>query len=328
MLQMPRKARLDAPGALHHVMVRGIEKSDIFRDDADRKAFLSRVGQLVVSTKTRIPAWALMPNHVHLLIFSGPEGISHFMRRLLTGYALYFNRRHHRTGHLFQDRYRSIVCEEEPYLLELVRYIHLNPLRGKVVGNLRELERYPWSGHAVLMGKENNNWQEKDYILRRFHRQRPGAVRAYAGFVADGEGQGRRPELTEDRKRGGWSRVLTLREDGGKLEQGGRVLGDEDFVSEILKEADDRLRRQLSIGKGHDVIHRVIRGMCDDEEVNEQELRHGGQRRKVSGLRARIAWRLSRELGVSMAEIARQLGVSTSGIANAIQVIEGKVKSE
>ena len=86
---MPRKARLDAPGVLHHVMARGGDKTDIFQDDADRKAFLSRIEQLVVSTKTRIPAWALMPNHVHLLIFSGPQGISQFMRRLLTGYAQY-----------------------------------------------------------------------------------------------------------------------------------------------------------------------------------------------------------------------------------------------
>jgi putative transposase len=178
------------------------------------------------------------------------------------------------------------------------------------------------------MGAQESNWQEKDYILRRFHREREEAVRLYARFVADGKDQGRRPELTQDRKRGGWSRVLTLREDGGRLEQGGRVLGDEDFVSEILKEADNQLRRQLSIGKGHDVMHRVIREMCEDEKVNEQELRRGGQRRKVSELRGRIAWRLSRESGISMAEIARQLGVSTSGIANAIRVIEGKMKSE
>jgi putative transposase len=250
------------------------------------------------------------------------------MRCLLTGYALYFNRRHDRRGHLFQDRYRSIVCEEEPYLLELVRYIHLNPLRGKVVGNLRELEKYPWSGHAILMGTERNNWQEKEYILRRFHRERAAAVRAYARFVAEGEDHGRRPEFTEDRKHGGWSRVLTLRKDGRRLEQGGRVLGNEDFLSKILREADNRLRRQLPAGKGHNVIHRVIREMCDDEGVNEQELRHGGQRKKVSRLRARIAWRLSRDLGISMAEIARQLGVSTSGIANAIRTIEGKAKSE
>ncbi len=135
--------------------------------------------------------------------------------------------------------------------------------------------------------------------------------------------------MTEDRNRGGWSRVLTLREDGGRLAQGGRVLGDDDFVSEILRESDDKLRRQLSIGREHDEMHRLIREMCDHEEVNEQELRHGGQRRKVSELRARIAWRLSREWGISMAEIARQLGVSTSGIANAIRVVEeGKAKSE
>ncbi len=123
---MPRKARLDAPGTLHHVMIRGIDGIDIFRDDQDRQAFIDRLSPLVKSTKTRILAWALMANHIHLLIFSGAQGISQFMRRLLTGYALYFNRRHRRRGHLFQDRYKSIVCQEESYLLELVRYIGLD----------------------------------------------------------------------------------------------------------------------------------------------------------------------------------------------------------
>ena len=119
-------------------MVRGIEGRDIFRDDEDRKAFVERIRSLAKETGTRILAWALMDNH--LLIVSGPDGLSTFMRRLLTGYGIGFNRKHRRFGHLFQNRYKSIICDLDPYLLELVRYIHLNPFRAGVVKRLEELE--------------------------------------------------------------------------------------------------------------------------------------------------------------------------------------------
>src|SRR4030043_1574384 len=176
---MPRQARLDAPGILHHVMLRGIEGCPIFLDDQDRQDFVSRVSQLVEMTGTRVLAWTLMENHVHLLIFSGPQGISKFMRRLLTGYAVRYNLRHRRSGHLFQNRYKSIVCEEEAYLLELVRYIHLNPLRVAVVKSMGELDKYPWSGHRVLVGKGKNDWQEREYVLHQFHEREGKAIRAY-----------------------------------------------------------------------------------------------------------------------------------------------------
>jgi REP element-mobilizing transposase RayT len=127
---MPRGARLDAPGTLHHVMVRGIERKRIFADDKDRKDLMDRMGDLAVETGTAIYAWALLNNHAHILLRSGSCGLPAYMRRLLTGYAISFNRRHHRHGHLFQNRYKSIVCEEDPYFRELVRYIHLNPLRA------------------------------------------------------------------------------------------------------------------------------------------------------------------------------------------------------
>ena len=120
-MPMPRKARLDAPGTLHHVMMRGTEGQSIFREDKDHQNFLSRLAQISEDTEARILAWTSMSNHDHLLMFSGSQGISKFMRRLLTGYAVWYNRKYHRTGHLFQNRYKSIVCEEEAYLLELVR---------------------------------------------------------------------------------------------------------------------------------------------------------------------------------------------------------------
>ncbi|MGC8811877.1 MAG: transposase, partial [bacterium] len=155
---MPRQARLDAPGTLHHIIIRGIDGLQIFKDNEDRLNFISRLRDLLKDTGNRVLAWVLMENHIHLLLFSGSLGIVSFMRRLLTGYALYYNRKYQRKGHLFQNRYKSIVCEEEPYLLELVRYIHLNPLRAGLVKTVEALDQYPWSGHGVLIGEFKNDW--------------------------------------------------------------------------------------------------------------------------------------------------------------------------
>ena len=149
---MPRKARIDAPGALHHIIVRGIEKRKIFEDDKDRDQFIKRLGDILTEVETPIYAWALIPNHVHLLLKTGLTPIATIMSRLLTGYAGYFNRRHRRHGHLFQNRYKSILCQEEPYFRELVRYIHLNPLRAKLVRELKALDKNPYSGHSAVLG--------------------------------------------------------------------------------------------------------------------------------------------------------------------------------
>ena len=160
---MPRKARIDAPGAVQHVIIRGIEKKDIFRTDADRRNFLKRFGTIVADSETACYAWALMPNHIHLLLRTGLMPISTVMRRLLTGYAVSFNRKYNRHGHLFQNRYKSILCQEDPYLKELVRYIHLNPLRADLVTDMTVLNTYPWSGHSVIMGKTRREWQNVEY---------------------------------------------------------------------------------------------------------------------------------------------------------------------
>ena len=112
---MPRQARLDAPETLHHVMVRGIERRALFRDDTDRADFVARLAPLAESGALTVYAWALLPNHAHFLVRTGTRPLARSMRSLLTGYAGAFNRRHHRVGHLFQNRYKSLVVEEEPY---------------------------------------------------------------------------------------------------------------------------------------------------------------------------------------------------------------------
>ena len=151
---MPRTARLDTPGLLHHIIIRGIERRRIFNDDKDRENFIQRLSTLLPETKTQCYAWYFLSNHAHFLLRSGPKGIAALMRRLLTGYAVSYNRRHKRHGQLFQNRYKSIICQEDSYLQELVRYIHLNPLRAKAVVDLKELDSYIYCGHSALMGKK------------------------------------------------------------------------------------------------------------------------------------------------------------------------------
>ena len=168
---MPRQTRIDAPGALHHIIVRGIERRPIFRDDRDRDHFLERLAGILAETETPCYAWALIPNHVHLLLKTGLTPIATVMRRLLTGYAGYFNRRHRRHGHLFQNRYKSILCQEEAYFRELVRYIHLNPLRAKLVEEIKALDKYPYCGHSAILGSVRRNWQQVDYVLVSSARQ-------------------------------------------------------------------------------------------------------------------------------------------------------------
>ena len=123
---------------MHHIICRGIERRRIFYDHADRDDFIKRLSTILSDTSTPCYAWALIPNHFHLFLRTGAAPIATVMRRLLTGYAVSFNRRHRRHGHVFQNRYKSILCQEDPYLLELVRYIHLNPLRASVVSSLKE----------------------------------------------------------------------------------------------------------------------------------------------------------------------------------------------
>src|SRR5210317_1294238 len=165
---MPRKVCIDAPGALHHIIVRGIEKRKIFFDNTDRDNFLKRLGIILTETRTPCFAWTLIPNHLHLLLRTGSAPIATVMRRLLTGYAVTFNRRHRRHGQLFQNRYKSILCQEDLYLLELVRYIHLNPLRAGIVKNISELNKYTYNGHGVLLGNKKRAWQDTQYFLGFF----------------------------------------------------------------------------------------------------------------------------------------------------------------
>jgi len=314
---MPRHPRLDAPGALHHVIGRGIEKAKIFRADIDRNDFLDRLADLCQKGNLIAYAWALMPTYFHLLIRTGRESLSQSIKKLLTGYVVNFNLRYRRHGHLFQNRYKSITCEEDPYLLELTRYIHLNPLRAGLVNDLRELSRYPWTGHAVIMGKMKRDWQDVDSILAYFGKSRRMALRKYEHFIEDGISRGRRPELVGGglvRSLGGWSQVLSIRRKGGRVASDERILGSGEFVQKLLSEAESREKETLRLSrrvKGLDVLMREI---GKGEGIEETDLRSGTRKRKVVRGRRLFCQVAVRVMGHSGAEVARYLGVTTSSV--------------
>jgi REP element-mobilizing transposase RayT len=319
---MPRQARLDVPGALHHIMLRGINKSSIFEDDQDRTAFLSRLEKNITTASAQVYAWALMKNHVHILFKSGKQGISDVMKRQLTWYAQYYNRRHHRSGHFFENRYKSVLCDEDNYLLALIRYIHLNPVRAGTVKTLEELDRYPWCGHSAITGRQECPWMDVDYALAQFGQTKRKAKNEYRRFVGEGIDMGRQPQLTGGglvRSKGGWSEVVSARRSGQKDEYDERILGSGEFVNAILKEAEEKTLRHLKLRRAGNTISKIIDQECDRFQISQKELKEGSRRRVVSSLRINIAKRALDELGLSLAEIARHLGVSTSGIARAVK---------
>ncbi len=302
---MPRAARLDIAGVLQHVIVRGIERRDVFVDDQDRTSFLDRLSVLLVKMEMDCFAWALMENHAHILLRPTDKNLGEFMRRLLTGYAVTFNLRHHRSGHLFQNRYKSIVCEEDPYLLELVRYIHLNPLRAGLVDDISGLKRYPWCGHSVIMGARQFPGQKVEEVLRYFSTKKELAREKYQEFVADGIRLGKRNELVG----GGLRRGLKVLGNEALPSYDERVLGSGDFVEQLCQEKliSTRLEVHLTLPQIMDVFANKY---CVPMEDLCQR-RRGGALSEVKSIICHIA---TRWFGYSGEMVGKCLGITRSGV--------------
>src|SRR6266446_5007509 len=180
---MPRKARAEVEGGLYHVITRGNNRGQIFNSPSDYEKFLA----LLTVQKTKLPfflyAYCLMSNHVHLLIERQASTVGRIMHRVLTGYAQYYNRRYRRVGHLLQGRHKAILCQSDRYLSELVRYIHLNPVRAKMVS---KPEEYQYSGHRAYLGLEAATIVDVDPVLRHFGVKKTIARERYGQFVAAG----------------------------------------------------------------------------------------------------------------------------------------------
>ena len=318
---MPRKSRIDAPGALHHIIARGIERRKIFQDDHDRNDFLDRLGNILTETQTQCYAWALIPNHFHLLLRTGSTPISTVMRRLLTGYAGSFNRRHRRYGHLLQNRYKSFLCQEDTYFLELVRYLHLNPLRADLVQDLKQLDTFPYAGHSVVMGKRKKDWQDTDYVLQWFNNRKTLARRRYRDFIKKGIAAGKRPDLVGGglvRSAGGWSALKVLRNAKVHLKGDERILGDSDFVLQVLKTANETLEQKYRLkAQGMD-IEKIAERVADLLDMSPGDVWAQGKYSKIVNARSMLCFWAVRELGVSMSSLASRLKISPRAVSKSV----------
>lgn len=183
---MARPLRIEFPGALYHVTVRGNARQDIFLDDEDRQRFLGVLERAVSRFHLLLHAYCLMNNHFHLVVETPEANLSKAMRQINGVYTQAFNRRHGRVGHVLQGRFKAIVVDRDSYLLELCRYVVLNPVRAR---STRQPDTYPWSSYRATAGlAPTPAFLTVDWLLSQFGRQRPAAQRRYRAFVAEGLG--------------------------------------------------------------------------------------------------------------------------------------------
>lgn len=239
---MPRKPRIHFPGALYHVILRGNAGYPIFLNDRGREHFYDLIGQGVERFGHRIHAFCLMTNHVHLLVQVGEVPLSRIIHNLTLRYTAWLNRRHNRIGHLFHGRYKALLVDADNYLLELVRYIHLNPVRAAMT----ELpDEYRWTGHRALAGSESLPWLTTDWVLSYFGRNVGSARKRYMAFVNEALRAGTRKEFGE-----------------GTHE--GRILGDDDFAEEVIRTAEGKTCDAVTLDEALSAICRHY-GISVDE---------------------------------------------------------------
>lgn len=317
---MPRQARIDYVGALHHVIGRGIERSRVFKEEKDKRAFLERLQKQLAKSSMRCYAWCIMNNHFHILLQSGSTLLAEFMRRLLTSYAVYYNILHKRSGHLFQNRYKSVLCDKDSYLLPLMRYIHLNPVKAKVV-DIEGLKSYDWTGHREILAEENKKGRIicLDEILGYFGKRKKEAKKEYCKFVEEGI------NIDEDYEGGGLvrsaggMRELLNRPRVEKEQYDERILGDSAFVERVYKLIG--CEEQTGIKSKEELMQRICRYYRQGiEEVIARPTK------KARAARIVYVYLGYRCLGISLTELGKDLGIKQPAASMAL--VKGKREIE
>ena len=317
---MPRQGRLHIPGGYYHVMGRGLERRRIFESAVDKKNVLVRLGEGLESAQSQCLAWAIMSNHYHLLIRVSSKPLSKLMSPLLSGYGTQYNHRKKRSGYVLQNRYKSILCDADNYLLELIRYIHLNPLKAKVVDTLSTLDRYPWSGHAGVMGNHAQPWHASAEVLSLFGKRLKSARYHYRQFVSEGITEVKNQDMSGGgliRSYGGWEAVQFQRKEHEARIGDERILGNSDFVAAVLKSdklpIDQKTQWQQ---KGWDIV-KLIDKVCTYCEVSPADIVKKGRQNDLSKAKNLICYWGTQMLGLSSTEIAHYLKISQPSISKA-----------
>lgn len=294
---MARRPRVEYPGAFYHVITRGNQRQRIFYDDQDPNKYLSLLRALKETFDFRLHAYVLMLNHVHLLVETSEIPLSRIMQRLGSAYTQYFNRRHQLMGHLFQGRYKAILCDKDSYLLELTRYLHLNPVRVKAVKDPRE---YRWSSYGAYLGRERgHDWVDSTEVLKQFGHTVAEARRLYRRFVLEGIGQGHREEYYEAME--------------------GRILGEREFVEEVRARVGEKGRSRIRIKP--QVYLRVV---CKVLGKGVEEIVGSGKERDRVWARDLLSYAARRYTDLSVKSIAVVLGVDPTCVSRGVARVEGR----
>lgn len=286
---MARKPRIHYPSAVYHVILRGNAGDPIFFDERDRYRLYLILQYAVDKFGCRIHGFCLMTNHIHLVMEVGDIPLSRIMQNVSLRYTKWVNLTRSRTGHIFQGRYKALLLDADAYLLELVRYVHLNPVRAGIVA---VPEDHPWSGHRGYLGIEFLPWLTTEWVLAMFAPNLDHARRAYRAFVADG--------ITETTRRSEFH--------SGTCE--GRILGDASFTDDVLNRANRQRRRAYSLAE-------VIAAVCRRYGISESKLKAPGKRRPYNEARAVAAFLVRESDHLSLTELARLFGRDISALGKA-----------
>jgi len=294
---MARKPRIHYPGAFYHVILRGNAGNSVFFEDMDRSKFFLLLQEGIERFNHRVHAYCLMSNHLHLIIQVGDIPLSRIIQNLSFRYTRYINYKKKQTGHLFQGRYKALLLDAEVYLLQLTRYIHNNPVRAKMV---TEPSAYGWSSHTVYLGSVSNPWLTTDFILRQFARTKTTAIRLYNDFQLQALNERRREDYYT-----------------GDFEA--RILGDERFVEEAMRKADQKLERKPALGD-------ILQAVCREYALQPQDLSSSSRQRKIAEARAIAAYLVRECDALSLSALSSELRRDLSGLSQAAGRLEKKMR--
>ena len=299
-------------------MLRGVAGFPILRDDMDRFVFLDRARKQFDGDALQCLVWALMINHGHLVARTKSTPLSVGMHRLDTEYASYFNRRYQRQGHVFQNRFKSLLIDEETYLLRAVRYVLLNPVKGGIVAGLDELETYPWTSYPALMTRSAPRLGDVDFTLRLFADGREAARRELRQWMLDGIKNQDPFELLVELSSGRPPKALMDDLRAALIgERDSYVVGDSAFISSVLAtaKAPRPAMQRFAGGWGIDTL---LARVCQEMDVDGDEIRLGRRFTAASDARGATAWLGVTYLGFSMTDLAFSLGVTRPAISKAL----------
>jgi len=303
---MPRMARLEMPGSLYHVMARGIDGMKIFGDDEDRKEFLKRFSGHMRACCYKCLAWCLMDNHYHFLLRSNENPLSKLMRPLNGGYARWFNNKYQRKGYLYQDRFKSVLCQDQEYSRSLIRYIHLNPLRARKVYSLEELKKYRWSGHAFLINKSGalgKEFHERNEALRQFGHTEKKAIKRYYSYLAESID-------TDNLEKSGLLPDDDLVELSGSNKGWPAVIGDPEFAKAAMERHAVGIYRKHRKADYASEMEKLAGRICGEYSIKKGDLLSRGRKSCRSDARALFCYHAHVEELIPLSVIGRFLRIT------------------